>query len=249
MRLIATLSLIALFSVPSFCADLVITKSKHSDAMKLPGSEQPATDTTEVTWFGKDRMRSEEGTRVTIVRADLNKLYMLDTKAKTVSTIDLPFDMKKYVPAEMAPMVEQMMGQIKVTVTPTDETRKIKDWNATKYTMSMTLPMGGKMTQDLWATKEIEFDRPAFSQLSAAMMSTGPGGASMAAEHKKIEGFVVLTEGTQMVMGQSTKTSEAVTLVETKEAPEGWYDIPKDYTVKPFDLLAGAMGGPGRPSK
>ena len=103
MRLLTTVALSALFSAPAFCADLVITKSKHADAVKMPGHEQPATDTAEVTWFGKDRMRNEDGDHVTIVRADQKKMYLLDVKAKTVSTIDLPLDMKKYMPPEMAP--------------------------------------------------------------------------------------------------------------------------------------------------
>ena len=243
MRFIAAVALTALFSVPAFCADLVITKSKHTDAMKIGPKEQPASDTTEVTWFAKDRMRSEDGNNVTIVRADLKKMYMLDMKAKTVSTIDLPFDMKKYMPPEMAPMMEQMMGQMKVTVTPTTETKKIKDWNATKYTMTMTMPMGGGMTQDIWATKDIEMDSAAIRELSGTMMSTAMGGTSMAAEYKKIEGFVVLTERTQSMMGQKIKSSDAVTTVEKKDAPEGLYEVPKGFTEKPFDPMGGE--GPG----
>ncbi len=250
MRFIAAVALTALFSVPAFCADLVITKSKHTDAMKIGPKEQPASDTTEVTWFAKDRMRNEDGNNVTIVRADLKKMYMLDMKAKTVSTIDLPFDMKKYMPPEMAPMMEQMMGQMKVTVTPTTETKKIKDWNATKYTMTMTMPMGGGMTQDLWATKDIELDRVAFNDLSGAMMATGMGGSSMAAEYKKIEGFVVLTERTQTMMGQSSKSRDEVISVESKDPPEGLYEVPKGYTEKAFDPMSdNPMGGGARPGK
>ena len=252
MRFFASVALIALLSSPAFCADLVITKAKHSDAMKLPGMEKPATDTTEVTWFGKDRMRTEEGDQITIVRADQKKMYILDVQAKTVSTIDLPFDMKKYLPPEMAPMLEQMMGQMKVTVTATTETKKIKDWNATKYTMSMSMPMGGGFTQDIWATKDIQMDNAAFSELSGAMMSAGMGGAALAAEYKKIEGFTVLTDRTQKMMNQSFKSHEELTSVEKKDAPEGLYDVPKGYTEKPFDPMAegskGHGGPPGKPS-
>lgn len=247
MRLVATAAFVALLCAPALCADLVITKSKHSDATKMMGKEQPAKDTTEVTWIAKDRMRIEEGDSVTIVRADLKKMYVLDLKAKTASTIELPFDMKKYVPAEYAGMMEQMTSQMKVTVTPTTETRKIKEWNATKYTMTMTTPMGGGFTQDIWATKDVQLDAAAFAEMSASFMSVGMGGAAIAAEYKKIEGFAVLTERTQTMMGQSSKSREEVTAVEKKDAPEGNYDVPKDFTEKPFDPMAGAgMGGGGR---
>ena len=247
MRLVTTVALVASLAAPALCSDLVITKSKHADAVKSLVGNQPAKDTIEVTWFAKDRMRIEEGDKVTLIRADLKKMYMLDVKAKTVSTIDLPFDMKKYLPAEQAPMIEQMMSMMKVTVTPTTETKKIKDWTATKYTLTMTLPMGGGMTEDIWATKDIQVDYATFAELHGSTMATAMGGASMQSEYKKIEGVPVLTEHSQTMMGQVSKSHEEVTAVESKDAPEGNYDVPKDYKEKPFDPMAESpMGGGGR---
>jgi hypothetical protein len=59
------------------------------------GENQPAKDSTEVTWIGKDRMRIEDGNDVTIVRTDLKKMYMLDMQAKTFTALDLPVDIEK----------------------------------------------------------------------------------------------------------------------------------------------------------
>jgi hypothetical protein len=250
MRFLATVALAAALSAPAFCGDTVITKSKHTDAAKMAGREQPAKDSTEVTWFGKDRMRIEEGDTVTLIRADQKKMYILDTKAKTSSAIDLPFDLKKFVPPDQAPMIEQFMSQMKATVTPSTETKKIKDWNATKYTLALTLPMGSSMTQDIWATKDIKFDQAAFNDLYGAMMSTSMGGGALVTEFKKIEGVAVLVERTQTMMGQTVKSREEVTSVEVKDAPEGTYEIPKDFTDTPFDPMAqGGMGGRGRGGK
>jgi len=250
MRTLATLALTAALANPAFCADLVITKTKHADAMKAMGRD--AKDSTETTWLGKDRMRIEEGETVTLIRADQKKMYILDTAAKTSSSIDLPFDLKKFVPADQAPMIEQFMSQMKATVTPTTETKKIKDWEATKYTLTLTMPMGSGMTQEIWATKDIKFDQAAFNDLYGAMLSTSMGGGPMASEFKKIEGVAVLVERTQTMMGTSIKSHEEVTSVEVKDAPEGNYDVPKDFTDKPFDPMSqGQMGGGprGRGSK
>lgn len=247
MRSFAIAALAALLSTPAFCGDTVITKSKHTDASKTPAGEKPAKDTTETTWFAKDRMRIDDGETVTIVRADQKKLILLDTKAKTFTNIELPFDLKKYVPAEQAPMIEQIMGQSKATVTPTTETKKVKDWNTTKSTLTMTLPMNGSMTEDLWLTRDIKFDYAAYNDMSSAMMSMFPGGSAMVAEFKKLDGVPVLVERTQSMMGQSIKTREEITAVETKDAPEGTYDVPKDFTEKPFDPMSmSPMGGPPR---
>jgi hypothetical protein len=250
MRTLATIALTAALASPALCADLMITKTKHADAMK--GRE--AKDVTETTWLGKDRMRIEEGDKITIVRTDLKKLFLLDTKSKTVSTLDLPIDIKKYLPADMAPTYEAMMSSTKITVTPTTETKKIHDWNATKYTMNITMPMPGPMaqgqemtiTQEIWATKDVQLERAAWLDMQGAMLSMGPGGAAMATEMKKVDGYPILIERTQSVMGQEMKSKEEVTAIASKDAPEGSYDVPKDYTEKPFDPRSGGMGQGGR---
>jgi hypothetical protein len=107
----------------------------------------PARDSVTVLWIGKDRMRFEEDDLVAIVRADIKKLFLLETEAKVYSVIDLPYDMKKYLSAEKALITEQLAAQTKVVMSPTTETKKIKDWNATRYTLTMSMPMGGELTQ------------------------------------------------------------------------------------------------------
>jgi hypothetical protein len=244
MQTLLAFLLAAALSGPAWCSDLVVTKEKHTDAATLMGQSQPAQDSQEVTWIGKDRLRMQEGDRVTIVRTDLKKMFLLDTKAKTFSALDLPLDMKKYLPAEMAPMME-MMGQMKVTVTPTAETKKIKDWNATRYTLTTSMPMGGSSTQEMWVTKEIGVDPAAWQEMFAALLSVNPMGGGMAGEMKKVDGFPVLVEHTQKIMNSEIKSREAVLSVEQKEAPADFYDVPKDYTEKPFDPMAGMMAGHG----
>ena len=249
MKPILSLAFLAALSSPAWCGDTVITKAKHSDA----AMGQPAKDTTEVLWIGPGHMRVEEGTSVTIVRADLSKMYMLDTAARTVSTIDLPFDMKKYMPPEMAGHMEQMASMSKVTVTPSSETQMIKDWNATKYTMTMSMPMGGSMTQVMWVTKDIGTDRAGWREMFAAQMASSPFASGMAEEMKKIDGIAVQVERTMSMMGSDSKSTENVLTVEDKEAPAGHYDVPEGYTEKPFDPMSG-MGGPrgrgaGRPPR
>lgn len=254
MKRLLQFAFAAFLSAPAFCADFVITTTKHTDAAKggMPGMPAtPAKDSTSVTWIGKEHLRIENGDDVTLLRADTKKLYMLDTKAKTYSVIDLPFDLKKYMPAEYAPMFEQMASQVKVTVTATTETKKIKEWNATKYTVVTALPMGGSMTQEIWATKDITIDAALWQETMGALQSLNPmGGAAMAAEMKKIEGVHVLTERTQSMMGNEVKTKDEVVSVEQKEPAAGLYEVPKDFTEKPFDPMAGGMGPMGgRPPK
>ncbi|MFN0008582.1 MAG: hypothetical protein ACKVXR_11825 [Planctomycetota bacterium] len=249
MRILLQLALALSASAPALSADFVITKEKHTDRAKVMGQDQPAKDTKEVVWIGKDRLRVEEGDKVTIVRLDLKKMYMLDTKAKTSSSLDLPVEVSKMLPEEMRPMMEQMFSQITVSVTPTEETKKIKDWDTTKYKMTMSLPMGGSMEQEMWVAKGIGGKREGWHDLYAAVMSANPVRAGMVDEMKKIDGVPVLVERTQKMMGSEIKSRETVISVEEKEAAEGFYDLPKDYKNKPFDPMAEIQMGPGGPPK
>ncbi|MSR63075.1 MAG: DUF4412 domain-containing protein [Planctomycetes bacterium] len=246
MKIVSSLALIAALAGPALCGDLVVTKQKHSDAMEMPGQSQPAKDTTEVLWIGKDRLRVDEGDTITIVRADLKKLYTIDAKAKTYTALDLPIDLKKYMPAEMAPMMEQMSAQMKVTVTPTTETKKIKDWDATRFTMNMSMPMGGGMTQELWVVKGLGAEHAGWQEMYASLSASNPFGGSMAAEMKKIDGMPVLIERSQKMMGHEMKSREEVVSIEDKEPAADFYELPTGLTEKPFDPMAGMqMGGPG----
>jgi len=248
MKILLSLTTFAALASPVLAHDVVITKEKHTDRAKVMGQEQPAKDVTEVTWIGKDHMRVEEGDKVTIVRLDLKKMYILDTKAKTSSSLDLPVDMSKYMPKDMAPMMEQMFSKMKVTVTPTTETKKVKDWETTKYTMTMTLPMSGSLDQEMWVAKDIGGKREGWHELYGAMMSASPVRAVMIEEMKKIDGVPVLVERTQKMMGSEIKSKETVISAEEKEPAEGFYDLPKDYKDKPYDPMADIpMGGPGGP--
>jgi hypothetical protein len=256
MRALVHSALVAILSAPAFSADLMITQTKHTDAMKFNGHEvRPAQDGKETMWIGKDRMRMESDDKITIIRMDQKKLYLLDPKAKTVSTLDLPVDMKKYVPEDKADQYQEMMSKTKVTLTPTTETKKIKDWNATKYTMTMTMPlppqMGGEVSfnSDIWATKDIPVDRAAMNDMYGALMTMSPGGPALATEMKKIEGMPVLIERTQSMMGNEMKSNEEVDSVTSKDAPEGTYEVPKEYTEKKFDPTNGPMGGGPSPRR
>lgn len=257
MKHLISFALIAALATHAL-ADTKITTAKHADASKGMGGEMPAKDSTQTTWFAKDKMRIEDGENVTIVRTDLKKMFVLHPSDKTYSAIDLPFDLKKYLPPEIAPMMEQQWTPTKITLTPTTETKKIKDWNTTKYTLVQEV-MSMSMTFDIWATKDVTFDRAAYADLYGAMMSMLPGGVTLAAEFKKIDAVPILTEMTFVVtmMGKSeSKLRDEVTAFETKDAPEGTYDVPKDFTEKPFDLMKDnptmpkppARGGKARPA-
>lgn len=233
--------------------DTVITKKTHTDAFTMRDRETPARDATITTWMrGKDKLRIEDGDQVTIVLAGEKKVHILNTKDKTASTVELPFDRSKYMP-ESGPALggggrggEGRGGDggnaPTVTVTPTEETKKINNWTAKKYKVTRS---GGfnSSTEEVFAVADAGFELGAFRELTAQIpnMRPAPAGGD---EMKKIEGFVILTERTRQMGDADVKSREEIVSIEKKEAPEGAFEIPKDYQIKPFEPRM--MGGGGR---
>lgn len=217
-------------------ADTMIQSKKHQDAFEMAG--QPAKDSTQTTWFTKDRMAvSSDGTTM-LVRADQKKLYLLDASDKTGMVVDLPVDTAKLLPEEMRGMLEMMKMAVKVT--PGEEKQKIGAWNTQKLVFEITNPQM-KITQVMWVTKDIKFDVPGYRDLVGAMQSLQPGTADLIAETKKIDGVPVLVEATIDFGGASLKMKEEIVSVEEKAAPAGTYDVPADYKVEAFDYVKQQM--------
>ncbi|MFN0243628.1 MAG: hypothetical protein ACKVWV_12105 [Planctomycetota bacterium] len=248
-RILGVLALLALGTTAR--ADHLITRKVHVDGYTAGDKTVPGSDTTHNMWIGSDRLRFESSEGTVIVRVDQSKLYMLDAKAKTATSIDLPFDLVKYLPPEAAGMADQIkaMSKISATVTPSDETKKVGEWNTRKYTVAMRGPQGPMSDEVMWVTKDVRgIDVAKTRDMLGKLFSVQPGGESVAEEMKKIDGIAVLTERTRSRGGNSVKSSEEVVSIESKDAPAGTYDVPADYTTKPFDLMSmgGGMGG-GRP--
>src|SRR5436190_21282847 len=110
MKTLRTLTSAALLCAPVFAAptDTMMVRKSHTDAYTVGSKEVPAKDETQTVWVSKDRVRLESDENSVLLRLDQKKMYLIDPKTKTYNTIDLPFDMKKYMPAEMAEMYEKM---------------------------------------------------------------------------------------------------------------------------------------------
>jgi hypothetical protein len=157
-------TLIALFvvllSTGIAAADIKVVKQTHQDGFTIMGQTQPPEDREQTTWIGNDRMYMDQGGTATIVRLDLMKLYVVDHDTKSYHVLDLPVDLSKLVPPEMQPMLAMM--QFEVTVTPTEESKQVGEWNARRYDMTMTSQMFSMKTT-MWVTKVAGYNPEAFA--------------------------------------------------------------------------------------
>jgi hypothetical protein len=218
-------------------ADTKIVQQTHQDAFSMMGRTQPAKDEEQVTWIAGDRMRVDQGASSMVVRLDLKKMFFLDHTNKTSSAVDLPLDLKQYLPPQMGEQMLQMM-KFDVTVTPRDETRTIGEWRTTRYDVAMKSAM---MTVEsvFWVSSDIDIDFTLYHELYQQILAAQPGMANLGEELAKIDGFTVVQEGVMKMsmMGDTTiGMSTTTTSVEEMSPPAGLYDPPSDYTDEPFDF-------------
>jgi hypothetical protein len=237
-RALIPLALLLALSTPAF-ADSVLQITSHVDSFQLMGETQAAKDTRVDIWVGADRLRRDEGETSSILRLDRNKAYVVDHTAKTYSEIDLPVDLGKLAPEGAGPAVVQMAEAMKLDarITPSEETRKVRDWNARRVDVAITSAMGMKIATTMWVSKDLDVYR-SLNKLASTLAALQPGAAAWARQLEQIDGYPVLQESSVNVVGTQFKTREEVVAVAAKEAPAGHYEPPTGYKRQPFNPLA-----------
>ena len=239
MNKIMIILAVVLMTVGAASADFKIALQHHQDGFSMMGQNQAPTDEEHVTWIGDKKLRMDQGSSSTIVQIEAGKMVLIDHDDKTYTEVDLPVDLASLMPPGMA---EQMMAMLKfdVTVTASDETKKVGEWNTKRYDLKMTSAMMSLDTV-IWASTETPVDTAAFFDLFSVVMSLQPGMDSMMEQMRQIDGYVVSQEGTMSMtfMGETTVgSSDVVTSIEKVDAPAGTYEPPAGYAKEEFDFMA-----------
>lgn len=227
-------------------ADIYMKQKQHIDAISVMGQTQPAQDVIAEIWITPTKMATSNEKQKTVVDLEKQIVTFADHEKKTVTTMPLDFaqmvkNQEKEMSAEDQAAFQQFMGKmmdIKMSVKPTSEKKKIGKWDCQKYIQTMEMAMG-TMTSEIWATTDIKIDEQLYVKFTTAMMAQMPGvGQNMKEimhEAQKIKGIHVLSQQTNAMMGQSFSSSTE--LIEFKEgtAPASVFTMPTGYkTQKSF---------------
>ncbi|UCG61001.1 MAG: DUF4412 domain-containing protein [Candidatus Zixiibacteriota bacterium] len=242
--------LLAVFVLASpAVGDHFIRQVHHTDAYEIMGQKQAAVDDTTVIWLteGKSCMLTS-GDESYIYIADDMKLYVVDHNARKYSETstdaaaaleEAMADMDDEERAMAEAMQQQMMQSMRLTVTPTEETKKIGDWNTTRYMMEMSMPMGNATTE-MWVTDDVEADWESFQAMANSQMAAMPGFEQMLEETKKIKGIPVYSVTSTQVMGVEVKSTVEILEFLTKDAPAGTFAVPEGY--RKVDVMQSPTG-------
>lgn len=235
---LAGLVLGALVAVPA-TADNVLTMANHTDAMTMMGHTTPAKDSVYEYWFGDQGLRYNMDDNTVILRLDTKKFYLVNHLEKTYSTMDLPFDFKKLVGPEMAPMMDQMMKMMaaSVTVTPSERTGNYAGFACTFTRVTIKMSMM-EVNSDECLTESLPIDYSRYKSLVEAQSELSMNSQWMKDMVEKVHGFPVYTESNTSMMGKSFASRMELKSAENRPAPPGQYDPPAGYREVKYDPMA-----------
>jgi len=226
-----TIILILMFLLVSFSsgADTYIKQVIQNKAYVLEGQEHEAREEIIETWIDKNRLAVHGQERSLIVLLDRKIIYYVDHVQKTYVEMTVPVDVNQYFPETL----EQLMGQVTVAVTPTEEFQKFEKRDCRMYEVDIDSFMIS-MKMRVWATLDVPFDGKSYLEEMFPELAkvTYLLTDNAVAELLKIEGFHYRTEIVLNFMGAEMETIQEVVEMARKSVPDNIYALPRNYTKK-----------------
>jgi len=214
-------------------ADIYVKSKTHTDAFAIMGQSQPAKDETTEQWIAEDKLAFSSSEMSSIVDMTRKLMWLINHKDKTYVEAQLPLDITKLFPPEMAQMMGSMM-KMTVTVMPTGQTRTIGQWKCSGYDVSIQMMMM-PMKMAVWASTDVPIDLEKFSRLYSNIIKAQLRLDDAAIqEMAKIKGFWIASETTGEVMGAKMRSTTEVIEISKKTPDPSVYTIPAGYTKKDY---------------
>ena len=230
-------------------ADSYFKQATHVDAFEMMGQKSPEKNDTSIVWLTEGKSCCLIGSNESIIfDSDKGAIFIVNHEKKEYSSVPINlFDAGGEVESEggelsqAQQMAKVMTENIKITVTPTDQTEKIGDWNARLYNVEIAIVMMPSR-QEIWATEDIKIDHDMFNAVSNGMMAQMPGFEKIIEEMKQVKGIPVKTVTRTSAMGNTIVTTTNLIEYAEKDAPDGVFDIPEGYKKVEAGMGMG-MGG------
>jgi hypothetical protein len=233
----AGLLLLAALALPlGASADHKITMEIVKTNATADGTTAPPRIDTTVYWMSAKSARVDESNSSSfIINGETGMMYMLDHKKKTSQLIE-PNALNKLIEAQggddsaavaQAKGMMEMM-KVKAAVTPTDETKKIGDYNCKKWIYKIEIAMT-TTTTEAWVSDEVPINYNQFMQLSQSMKAFLPGFQEAAKELEKMGGFIVSASTQANFQGYDIASVSTLLAVEEVETTADMFVVPEGY--------------------
>ena len=237
-------------------ADTLLTiKLRLETTPPQPVTEKSPAAEMQLLWVGDHRLREDtpELSISVISRFDRKKAYIVDHRAKTYAEADLPFDPaakgpdqetgKQAATGDITSEDRWQRQKAQMTVTLTDEVRRIGSWNARKVVVVSRPSFGGEATAVKWMSTEVGVDEGTLNRWQAVVLPPGSMDPELLESQRQLDaipGYPVLEE-TRSSLGPGEteyRWHKELVSAESKEPPAGLYDPPAGYTKVRVDQLS-----------
>ena len=197
--------------------------------------QQGSKTTLQKIWYTKDKMRTEEPQATTIIRLDLNKIWVLNPAEKTYMEMGIE---------ELEAMGKMALGMLgnaenmTPRITRTKNTKKVGPWKA--YELQIVM---GPITQHIWISHDVDFPLEYYKQTLKAMPSLKQISDIL---EQEVDGIPVYTESTMEMMGTKiASTTELKKVEKISSLPADFFDLPDGYVKKlnPIQQMKQRMPG------
>ncbi len=188
-------------------------------------------------WYTKDKIRIEspKNDQVTILRFDIEKVYLISPKKKTYAEMSLD-EFRQLAKMGMA-MLKQAGAPVKVR--KTGETKTINGYKC--YAVEVD---NSGMKQKMWFSKDLKIGKDLYFEYLKKMPEVAEA-AEMIYKDKEIEGVPVLTETEISVMGNTIKSTTKLLKIEKTNPPAGLFELPSGLkkVANPLEQMQKGMQG------
>jgi len=231
MKKIALIVTLVVLTTAFLCADVYIKQLTKTGAFM----GQEAKEVVNEIWLGNNKMATVSPDMSMIMDIAGKKIFLITHANKSYVETDLPLDMSKLLPPQMAAMMDGMT----LSVQPNGQTKKVGNWNTKGYDFTISV-MGMNMKMTMWASKDVPFDWKKYSDMSGELYKAMlKGGESFMKEFEKIDGYPVASEMNMMGMGLNV---EMTTVEISEKSPgAGVYSVPAGYNKTDKMSMGGGM--------
>jgi len=211
--------------MPALC-DVTLKGVQHHDAVM----QKPAKDLDTVHYYSDKFVKIANEENDQLFKFESGEMYSIDHKKKEYMVVD--FNKMKALFDQMKPM----LGDMKITVEPTGESKEILGKKCTEYLIKMESKMM-TMEQRNWTSTDLDINLEKLQEFFKKQLYL-TGMFENAEDFLKMKGLTIQQDMTISMMGMEIKQTFMPKEIIEDKIPAGIFDLPTDYAMKEFDPAA-----------
>lgn len=215
-------------------ADVFIKQQEQKEAVYHHGNVDPATMTTFEIWIGDGKLSYKRKNIELLVDQEKGKACLVNHDTKTYAETSLPVHLDNIADEEYAPRLEMFrtQGELKTL----DKKKKIGDRTCKLVEVTTWILYEenrfNETVTEACLTTDLPFDLKKAQKMLKEIQGLNNFDEGFYKEVVALEGFLIEAVSTQYMEGTHIPSKLETLEMSIKEAPQGTYTIPENFTKK-----------------